>query len=47
MLVVGDREQEAKLVAVRHRDAGDQGSSPLSGFIAALEEEIKLKNRLT
>ncbi|NLY38137.1 MAG: threonine--tRNA ligase [Firmicutes bacterium] len=43
MLVVGDREQEAKLVAVRHRDAGDQGSSPLSGFIAALEEEIKLK----
>jgi threonyl-tRNA synthetase len=34
MLVVGEREAAARAVAVRRRDAGDQGSVPLDDFIA-------------
>jgi threonyl-tRNA synthetase len=34
MLVVGDREAEARTVAVRRRDSGDQGSQPLDQAVA-------------
>ncbi|MEW5784954.1 MAG: threonine--tRNA ligase, partial [Bacillota bacterium] len=47
MLVIGDREQEAKLVAVRHRETGDRGSTALGDFIASFRQEIDKKNNLT
>ena len=34
LLVFGDKEQEAGAVSVRVRGKGDQGSMPLSDFIA-------------
>ena len=39
MLVVGDREQEAGAVAVRHRDGEDLGAVPLDDFLTRLGEE--------
>jgi len=45
MLVVGDREAQAKGVAVRRRDTGDAGFRPLADFIRWVREIID--NRLT
>src|SRR2546426_5049301 len=45
MLVVGDREAQAKGVAVRRRDTGDAGFRPLADFIRWAREIID--NRLT
>ena len=45
MLVVGDKEAEAKAVAVRNRKEGDLGTMPLADLIAKLEEEIRTKAR--
>src|SRR6059036_240665 len=45
MLVVGDREAQAKGVAVRRRDTGDAGFRPLADFITWVLEIID--NRLT
>ncbi len=45
MLVVGDKEAEAKAVAVRNRKEGDLGTMPLDDLIAKLEEEIRTKAR--
>jgi len=45
MLVVGDREQEAGAVAVRHRDGEDLGAIPLDDFLARLGEESQIPNR--
>ena len=42
MLVVGDREQEASAVAVRHRDGEDLGAMPLDDFLARLGEEAAI-----
>jgi threonyl-tRNA synthetase len=39
MLVIGDREQEADMVAVRHRKHADMGAKPVAQFI---EEVCKL-----
>jgi len=39
LLIVGDKEQEAEAVAVRHRHEGDLGPQPLEEFIARLKEE--------
>lgn len=36
MLVVGDREAEADVVAVRQRDGGDLGAIPVEEFVAKL-----------
>jgi len=47
MLVVGDREQEAGAVAVRHRDGEDLGAIPLDDFLARLGEESQIPNRST
>jgi len=40
MLVLGDKEQEAQKVAVRHRTEGDKGQMTLEEFIQRCEEEI-------
>ena len=42
MLVVGDREQEANAVAVRHRDGEDLGAVALDEFMARLGEESQI-----
>ena len=43
MLVVGAREEEQGLVAVRSRFGGDEGKSALGDFIQAVKEEIASK----
>lgn len=43
MLVVGAKEEEQNLVAVRSRFAGDEGQKKISDFIAAVKEEIASK----
>ena len=41
MLVVGDKEQEAGQVSVRHRKDGDLGAIPVAEFIEKAQAEIK------
>lgn len=41
LLVVGDKEVEAKTVSVESRDAGKQDATSLADFIAKIQEEIK------
>lgn len=43
MLVVGAKEEEDQLVAVRSRKDGDQGQKSLDAFIADVKEEIRIK----
>jgi threonyl-tRNA synthetase len=43
MLIVGDREQEANAVAVRHRDGSDLGALPLFQVIDRLKDEVATK----
>lgn len=43
MLILGDREAEAKAVAVRKRDGTDLGSQNLKEFIVTLKKEIEEK----
>jgi threonyl-tRNA synthetase len=43
MLIVGDREQEAEAVAVRHRDGSDLGALPLFQVVDRLKDEIATK----
>lgn len=43
MFIIGDREAEAKAVAVRKRDGKDLGSMDLDDFIRALKKEIDEK----
>jgi threonyl-tRNA synthetase len=45
MLVIGDREAEGGLVAVRSRTAGDLGSRPLHEFVEAARQEVQRKGR--
>jgi len=45
MLVVGDKEAEAKAVAVRNRKEGDLGTMAFADLIVKLEEEIRTKAR--
>ena len=40
MLVVGAKEEEQELVAVRSRFAGDEGQKGIAEFIEAVKEEI-------
>lgn len=40
MVVLGEKEQSANLVAVRHRTAGDRGTISISQFIDQLKSEI-------
>lgn len=43
MLIVGQKEKEEGLVAVRSRGAGDEGQKNLADFIRKLQEEIASK----
>ena len=43
MLVVGQKEEEEGVVAVRSRYLGDEGKKQLSDFISAVCEEIRTK----
>ena len=43
MLVVGDKEQEAQEVSVRHRKDGDLGALSVDAFIQKAKEEIESK----
>jgi threonyl-tRNA synthetase len=43
MLVVGEKEQQARVVALRHRTAGDKGQMPLSDAILRLKHEVTTK----
>ncbi len=43
MLIVGQKEQEEGLVAVRSRAVGDEGQKMLDAFIEEIKEEIKNK----
>ena len=45
MLVVGDREADARTVSVRMRSGGDKGSNAIDAFIASAREEIATKGR--
>ena len=40
MLVLGEKEQQSRLVAVRHRTAGDQGQAPLGEFVQRVKQEV-------
>ncbi len=44
MLVIGDREQEADSVAVRHRKHADMGAKPVDQFIAEARALVDSKN---
>jgi threonyl-tRNA synthetase len=41
MLVIGDREAEARTVSVRHRHRGDLGVQSLDGFLEGLVSEVR------
>ena len=43
MLVIGDKEVESGVVAVRSRRDGDIGTMPLSAFIEKAKEEVRSK----
>jgi threonyl-tRNA synthetase len=43
MLVLGEKEMQANVVAVRHRTAGDQGAIPLAQFLSNVKEEVANK----
>ncbi len=44
MFIVGDKEKEAKSVAVRKRDGTDLGAKDLDDFVKALKKEIEEKS---
>lgn len=43
MLVVGDKESESGLVAVRTRAGGDEGTMTLDAFLGKIEKQIKTR----
>ncbi len=43
MLIVGQQEEENKVVSVRSRFAGEEGQKPLSEFIDQICKEIRTK----
>ncbi|MBV8990454.1 MAG: threonine--tRNA ligase, partial [Solirubrobacterales bacterium] len=44
MLVVGDREHQSGVVAVREHRRGDTGSVPIDGFIERLRTETETRS---
>ena len=40
MLIIGDKESEEGVVAVRRRGEGDKGKMTLEQFIAAVQSEV-------
>ena len=45
VLVIGDKEAEEGVVAVRHRAEGDLGTMTVADFVAKAQEEIASKVR--
>ena len=45
MLIIGDKEVENGVVAVRSRKGGDLGTMPLADFKAKVVEEVKTRSR--
>jgi threonyl-tRNA synthetase len=43
-LVVGDREEQDRLVSVREHRAGDRGQMPLAEFVSELVEKVKSRS---
>ena len=43
MLIIGDKETEENVVAVRRRGEGDKGKMTLSDFIAAVKADVESK----
>jgi threonyl-tRNA synthetase len=43
MLILGEKEQQARVVAIRHRTEGDKGQMPLSEFIARAKKEVETR----
>jgi threonyl-tRNA synthetase len=43
MIILGEKEQNAGIISVRKHKAGDQGTLPISKFIAKISDEIKNK----
>jgi threonyl-tRNA synthetase len=43
MLVLGEKEHQANLVAIRHRTEGDKGQLPLDAFLENVKSEISTK----
>ena len=43
MLVVGDKEEEAKTVSVRKRGEGEIGQVSIDDFISTIKEDIDKK----
>jgi threonyl-tRNA synthetase len=41
MLILGEKEQQARVVAIRHRTEGDKGQMSLSDFIARVKKEVE------
>jgi threonyl-tRNA synthetase len=41
LLVVGDKEREAKTVAVRARGGVDLGSMPVGAFLERLQQDVQ------
>jgi threonyl-tRNA synthetase len=45
MLVIGEKEVQARVVAVRHRTEGDKGQMTLDELIQRCEDEIMTKGQ--
>ncbi len=43
LLIVGDKEVEAKTVSIRERGKGDGGAMPISSFLDKIKQEILSK----
>src|SRR5258706_475629 len=43
MLVLGEKEQQARVVAIRHRTEGDKGRMAVSDFIARAKKEVETR----
>ena len=45
MLVVGDKEQETNMVAVKSRENGDIGTKTIEEFIKEVQEENEKRDK--
>ena len=45
MVILGEKEQQAQVVSLRHRTAGDQGQLPLDQLIGKLTEEVTTRGQ--
>ena len=45
MVILGDKEQQAQVVSLRHRTGGDQGQLPLDQLIKNLTEEVSTRGQ--